>query len=138
MCGSLFSAISVVLVKKLHSTDSSYAIFFSQSIVGFWIFLFPANVSNHHGDFNISFILIGIGIVSAIGQLIMTEGYRYVSVSKGSTMHMLVPVLNIIIGYFVFNEIFSPKELIGASLVIVACVGLIASKGLHFRFFGPR
>ena len=76
ICGALLSAVSVILVKKLHSCDSSYAIFFSQSIVGFWLFLFPANITSHQGDLSTATILIGIGIVSAIGQLIMTEGYK--------------------------------------------------------------
>ena len=32
--GAILSAISIVLVKKLHDTDSTYAIFFAQAIVG--------------------------------------------------------------------------------------------------------
>ncbi|MGQ1786004.1 MULTISPECIES: DMT family transporter [unclassified Saccharicrinis] len=137
MGGALLSAISVILVKKLHDTDSSYAIFFAQSIVGFWLFLFPANISSHHGDLSVGYILIALGVISAIGQLVMTEGYKYVPVSRGSSMHMMVPVLNIIIGYFFFEEVLSIKELTGAVLVVLACVGVIATKGLKFKFFKP-
>ncbi len=135
--GSLLSAVSVILVKKLHSSDSSYAIFFAQSIVGFWLFLFPANASTHNGNINIGMILIGLGVISAIGQLVMTEGYKFVPVSRGSSMHMMVPVLNILIGYLVFNESLTIKELIGAGMVVMACVGVIATKGIKFRFFKP-
>jgi len=137
--GSLLSAISVVLVKKLHSTDASVSIFFSQSLVGFWLFLLPANmVATHHGSWPVALILVGIGVVAAIGQLIMTEGYKYVPVSQGSTMHMLVPVFNIILGYWLFQEQLTAKEWTGALLVIISCIGVVSGKNLQFKFFGPR
>ncbi|MCW3788039.1 DMT family transporter [Plebeiibacterium sediminum] len=136
--GGVLSAISVILVKKLHHTDSSTSIFFSQSLIGFWLFMFPANTVSFEGNVNIAIILIAIGIVSAIGQLIMTEGYKYVEVSKGSTMYMLIPVFNIITGYYLFNEVLTFKEWIGALLVIIGCIGVVSTKALKFKFFGPR
>ncbi|TLX77639.1 DMT family transporter [Labilibacter sediminis] len=138
ICGALLSAVSVILVKKLHNSDSSYAIFFSQSIVGFWLFLFPANINSHQSDLSVGVILIAVGVVSAVGQLIMTEGYKYVQVSKGSTMHMMVPVINIALGYWLFEEAFTTKEWIGATMVIGACIGVVSFKSLKFKFFGPR
>jgi drug/metabolite transporter (DMT)-like permease len=138
LLGALLSAVSVILVKKLHNTDSSTSIFFSQSLVGFWLFLFPSNIANSEGNVSVAVILITIGIISAFGQLVMTEGYKYVQVSKGSTMHMMVPVINILIGYYFFNEILTIKELLGAIMVIVACFGVVGTKGLKFKFLGPR
>ncbi len=136
--GGLLSAISVIIVKKLHHTDSSTSIFFSQSLVGLWIFLFPSNTVSFEGSSGIAITLIAIGIVSAIGQLIMTEGYKHIEVSKGSTMFMLVPVFNIILGYYIFNEELSFKEWIGASLVILGCIGVVSTKAIKVKFFGPR
>ncbi len=137
LTGSVLSAISVVLVKKLHDTDTSYAIFFAQSILGFWLFIFPANASSHQGEFPVAIILIGLGVVSAIGQLLMTEGYKYVPVSRGSSMHMMVPVINILLGYWFFHETLTLKEIAGAAMVVVACLGVIGTKGIRFRFFKP-
>lgn len=138
MLGALLSAVSVILVKKLHETESSTSIFFSQSLVGFWLFLFPSNMATNEGGFSVAIILIAIGVVSAVGQLVMTEGYKYVEVSKGSSMHMLIPVFNILLGYYVFNEALTLMELAGAVLVIVGCIGVLGSKGIKFKFFGPR
>jgi len=138
IAGGIFSAISVILVKKLHHTESSTSIFFSQSLIGLWLFIIPANNASYEGNIYISIILIAIGVVSAVGQLVMTEGYKYVDVSKGSTMYMLIPVFNIILGYYVFGEIFTMKELFGATLVIIGCIGVIGTKALKFKFFGPR
>ncbi len=138
IAGGILSAISVILVKKLHHSDSSTSIFFSQSLIGFWLFLVPANTATFEGSISTSFILIAIGIISAVGQLVMTEGYKYVEVSKGSTMYMLIPVFNIILGYYFFNEVFSLRELTGAILVIIGCIGVVGTKALKFKFFGPR
>lgn len=121
---SVFSALSITIVKKLHATDSTYAIFFAQATVGFWIFIFPANtiaVDITNWQF---LLLIIAGITAVIGQLIMTEGYKFIPVSLGTSMHMLVPVLSLIIAYLFFNETLNGVELIGTGIIIAVCIVL--------------
>lgn len=125
MLSAITNAISIIIVKKLHGTDNSYAIFFAQSIVGFWLFLIPANLPELTGPVTSSYVLIFIGLASACAQLLNTEGYRHVSVATGSPFHMLIPIVNVIVGVFVFNEVFSLQEIIGSSLVVVACLGIL-------------
>nr|WP_319398613.1 DMT family transporter [uncultured Carboxylicivirga sp.] len=125
MCSAITNAISILIVKKLHGTDSSYAIFFAQSIVGFWIFLIPANMPEITGPVTGSYILVLIGVFSAMAQLLNTEGYRHVSIATGSPFHMLIPVVNVLIGVLVFNETFSALEIIGASLAVLSCLGIM-------------
>ena len=125
MCSAITNAISILIVKKLHGTDNSYAIFFAQSIVGFWIFLIPANMPQITGPVTGSYVLVVIGVFSAMAQLLNTEGYRHVSISTGSPFHMLIPVVNVIIGVLVFNEAFSTLEIIGASLAVLSCLGIM-------------
>jgi len=125
MLSAITNAISIIVVKKLHGTDNSYAIFFAQSIVGFWLFLIPANLPVLTGPVTSSYVLIFIGLASACAQLLNTEGYRHVSVATGSPFHMLIPIVNVIVGVFVFNEAFSLQEIIGSSLVVIACLGIL-------------
>jgi len=125
MLSALTNAISILIVKKLHGTDNSYAIFFAQSIVGFWIFIIPANLPELTGPVSGSYILILIGIASAFAQLLNTEGYRHVSIATGSPFHMLIPVVNVAIGVIVFGEIFTSLEIIGATLVVISCLGIM-------------
>lgn len=125
MLSAITNAVSILIVKKLHGTDNSYAIFFAQSIVGFWLFLIPANLPELTGPITSSYVLIFIGLASACAQLLNTEGYRHVSIATGSPFHMLIPIVNVIIGVFVFNEVFSTQEIIGSSLVVVACLGIL-------------
>jgi drug/metabolite transporter (DMT)-like permease len=125
MLSAVTNAISILIVKKLHGTDNSYAIFFAQSIVGFWLFLVPANLPELTGSVTSSYVLILIGLASACAQLLNTEGYRHVSIATGSPFHMLIPIVNVIIGVFVFNEVFSTQEIIGSSFVVMACLGIL-------------
>lgn len=130
MLSAITNAVSILIVKKLHGTDNSYAIFFAQSIVGFWLFLVPANLPELTGPVTSSYVLIFIGIASAFAQLLNTEGYRHVSIATGSPFHMLIPIVNVIIGVLVFKEVFSTQEMIGSALVVLACLGILLINGL--------
>ncbi len=125
ICSAFTNAISILLVKKLHDTDDSYAIFFAQSIIGFWIFIIPANTPELTGNVSASYILILIGIFSAMAQLLNTEGYRHVSIATGSPFHMLIPVVNVIIGVVLFQEKLSTMEIVGAGIVVLSCLGIM-------------
>jgi drug/metabolite transporter (DMT)-like permease len=120
------NAISIVIVRKLHETDDSYAIFFAQSIVGFWIFILPANIPEISGTMGGSWLLLVVGLSGMAAQLLNTEGYRHIPVSKGSPFHMLIPVLNVAAGILFFGETLSLTEGIGALVVVASCVGLMA------------
>ena len=98
IAGSVTTGLAVVFVKKLHESDNSMAIFFSQCIVGFWMFLIPSGVTQAKGNLTEILLLVLVGLVATIGQLFMTEGYKYVNVATGSLLQSLVPVFNLLSG----------------------------------------
>lgn len=120
--GAMLGGIALVIVKKLHDTDSSYAIFFAQCVIGLWIVIVPANVVPCSIGLHGGLLLVAIGVTSAIGQLLSTEGYRHLTVAKGSLLGMLVPVLNYIMGVTLFEEPVSARSLIGSAVVLGASV----------------
>ena len=124
--GAVCSGIAIVIVKKLHDTDSSYAIFFAQCLVGFWLFVVPANVVADAGGMSEGVLLLSIGIVAAVGQLLMTEAYRYVTVTTGALLNMLVPVFNFALALAVFHETFTIIEIAGTILVVSSCALVIS------------
>ncbi|MDO9465083.1 MAG: DMT family transporter [bacterium] len=128
--GAITSGIAVVYVKKLHDTDSSYAIFMAQCIIGFWLVVIPANLIPCSVGISGGILLLGIGITAAIGQLLMTYGYKDLSVSTGSLLSMLVPVFNIPLGILLFNEKVSAYMLIGSALVLTSCVYMILKRNI--------
>lgn len=123
--GAMLGGIALVLVKKLHDTDSSYAIFFAQCVIGLWVVVVPANVVPCAIGWTGGLLLVAIGIASAIGQLLSTEGYRYLPVMKGSLFGMLVPVLNYGVGVILFAEPLSVRSVIGSAAVLGASVAAL-------------
>ena len=120
--GAMLGGIALVLVKKLHDTDSSYAIFFAQCVIGLWIVVVPANIVPCSIGWAGGLLLVAIGITSAVGQLLSTEGYRHLPVMTGSLLGMLVPVLNYIVGVTLFGEPISVRSILGSATVLGASV----------------
>jgi drug/metabolite transporter (DMT)-like permease len=125
IAGSITTGLAVVFVKKLHDSDNSYAIFFSQCIVGFWMFLIPSGTTQAKGDLTELLLLVLIGVVATIGQLFMTEGYRHVNVATGSMLQSMVPVFNLLAGWFIFHEQYTVIEILGAFIIVSSCFFLV-------------
>lgn len=130
IAGSVVTGLAVVFVKKLHDSDNSYAIFFSQCIVGFWMFLVPSGVTQSSGNMTELLLLVLVGVVATIGQLFMTEGYKYVNVATGSLLQSMVPVFNLLSGWLIFHEHFSTVEMTGAFVIVGSCFALVI---INFR-----
>ena len=124
--GAVLSGVAVVAVKKLHETDSTYAIFFSQCLFGLWIVLVPANMSEGSVGYGGGALLLALGLTAVVAQLLMTESYRYTSACLGSLLGMILPVMNLAVGILIFREPVSVRGLAGAALVIACCVAIIA------------
>ena len=125
IAGSVTTGLAVVFVKRLHDSDNSYAIFFSQCIVGFWMFLIPSGATQAKGNTTELLLLVLVGIVATIGQLFMTEGYRYVNVATGSLLQSMVPVFNLLAGWLIFHEKYTTIEMIGAFVIVSSCFLLV-------------
>jgi len=120
--GAVLSAISIVSIKRLHETDSTYAIFFAQCVIGIWLMIVPANLAPRPiGCFG-GILLLGIGIFATVGQLLLTESYRHLSVSSGSILSVLVPVLNFFAGVVIFHEHVSFWSVVGSLLILTSCI----------------
>jgi drug/metabolite transporter (DMT)-like permease len=118
----MLGGLTVVLVKKLQDTDSTVSIFFSQCLIGFWLLLIPSTAAPLSCGYSGCIILLCIGLLAAVGQLVMTEGYRHVTVASGSIITLLSPVLNITVGTMLFHEVFPPMAMVG-SLVLLLAIG---------------
>ncbi len=123
--GAALGGLAVVIVKKLHDTDSSYAIYFAQCVIGLWVVVIPANLVPCSIGFSGGLLLVAIGVTATIGQLLSTEALRYLDVSMGSLLGMMVPVINYFIGAMIFNETISWQSVIGSAAVIGSCIIVI-------------
>lgn len=127
----VLSGLAIMYVKKLSATESSSSIFLSQCIGGFWITLLPAHAIASPLGWGPAALLLAIGLVAALGQLLMTWSYKHVDVSTGSLLGLLVPVANIVAGIVFFGESFQPIEIVGAVVTLLACFLLVLVKMKH-------
>jgi len=128
--GAMIAGIAVTLIRKLHDTDDSLAIYFSQCAVGIWLVIMPAFSSEGVIGFKGVFILLGIGASVTIGQLLMTEGFKYVPVKTGSLLLMFETVLCYVAGVAIFGEPLTAPCLLGTVLVIGACAVVLIRRKL--------
>ena len=126
--GAVIAGIAITLIRKLHDTDDSLAIYFSQCVVGMWLVIIPAFRSDTAVGLTAVFILLGMGASITIGQLLMTEGLKYVPVKIGSLLLLLDPVLCYIAGVVIFSEPLTLSCLLGSILVIGSCAIVLASR----------
>ena len=67
-------------------------------------------------------------IVVAIAQLEMTRAYQVMSVARGSSIQMLLPIVTGIGGFLCFGETFHTTEILGAMLTLLATWCVVAGK----------
>jgi drug/metabolite transporter (DMT)-like permease len=126
LAGAVVAGFAIVAVRRLTATDSAPSIFMSQSLVGFWVALGPALARPVAFSPRLALILVGIGLVAAAAQLLMTWSYGRVDIATGSLLSMLTPVINVGIGVLAFRERFGPVEAVGAAIVLAACTAVMA------------
>jgi drug/metabolite transporter (DMT)-like permease len=119
--GAVLAGFAVTIIRKLHDTDDSLAIYFSQCLIGMWLVIGPALGSEEAVDLKGIFILLGMGGSITIGQLLMTEGFKYVPVKIGSLLMMLETVLCYVAGIVIFSEPLTWSILLGSVLVVGSC-----------------
>jgi drug/metabolite transporter (DMT)-like permease len=125
----LIGGVVVVTIRKLHETDSSYAIYFSQCALGFLIAVMPSSIRTSQVDLRDGLILLLIGVTATIGQLMMTQSYKHLPVRTGATLAMLEPMFCYFAGVTLFGETFSARSIVGTMLIIGSCVAVILRDG---------
>jgi drug/metabolite transporter (DMT)-like permease len=89
------------------------------------MFLVPSGATQAKGDVSELLLLVLVGVVATIGQLFMTEGYKYVNVATGSLLQSMVPVFNLFSGWLIFHEQFSTIEMVGSLIIVGSCFALV-------------
>jgi len=125
----VMGGLCIVTIRKLHETDSSYAIYFSQCAIGFLIAVVPASAGSSEIDFGDCLILVLIGVTATVGQLMMTQSYKHLPVRMGATLAMLEPVFCYLAGVALFGELISAKSIMGTLLIIGSCVAMLLHDG---------
>jgi len=121
IAGGLFAGWAILSIKKLHETDTSRAIIFSQSFFGFFIVALPAHSYGYALAWPAWSVLVAVGLVAAAAQLQMTHAYRFIGATEGSLLSMLTPVMNVVLGLIIFQEAVTMRSLAGCIIVLLGC-----------------
>ena len=125
LAGAAAGGAAIVCLKKATATDSSYAIFLAQCVVGFWLVAVPAVRGAGGVGWGVGLLLVVIGITATAAQVLMTWGFGFVSVTSGSLLGLLTPLFNVVVGTMFFGEAMKALELAGSALVLASCVGVV-------------
>ncbi|MEP4076175.1 DMT family transporter [Haloferula sp.] len=120
IAGAVAAGIVVVLIRQLRHTEHTATIYASQCFASAMFAAWPAIGPTISLPTSAILLMILGAVIVAIAQLWMTHAYRTLSVARGSSMQMLLPITTAIGGYFIFGERFTPIELLGAGLTLLA------------------
>lgn len=127
IAGAIAAGIIVVLIRQLRHSEHTATIYSSQCFASAMFAAWPAVVPTLSLPGNAILLMVLAAAIVAIGQLAMTHAYRTLSVARGSSIQMLLPITTAIGGFFFFNERFSAIELLGAALTLLATWQIIRS-----------
>ncbi len=122
--GALIAAGVVVVIRQLTRTETSGTIFASQCIyAGLFALPFCFTVTAP-GLMDIGLLTLA-ALLASVGQIGMTEGFRYLPVSIGGAFQIMLPLCITLCGWVLFDETFSQNQIIGAGLILAGCYGVV-------------
>lgn len=129
LVGALSAAGAVVVIRQLTRTYHSGAIYLCQCIYLILV-MTPFAIFYFEWPGGMAFLLISVAaIISSLGQIAMTESYRYLPVATGASIQMALPVTASIGGVLLFAESFTNLQVMGAALIVAACYRVVVGGG---------
>ncbi len=134
--GAITAAMVVVVIRQLTRTETSATIFASQCVYGLLLALPFA--ARHNVQLTIvDIVLLSVGaLCAAVGQLAMTEGFRFLTVATGGAFQITLPLLISTGGVLFFGEHFTVVQAIGGALILAGSFQTVV--GLKWRAVPAR
>jgi drug/metabolite transporter (DMT)-like permease len=108
----------VVTIRQLHVREHSSTIFAAQCVYGLLLCGGPAIGTLTVISLTAWAVMIVTSVCASVGQLLMTQAFRDLSVAEGSLLQMLVPLGIALGGAVCFQEHFTALELVGGALIV--------------------
>lgn len=125
LAAAMCTAIATIEVRRLTATERTGAIVFYftalTTLIGLasvflgWVMPTPRDLA----------LLIGIGFLGGIGQILLTESYRYADASLIAPFEYTTMIWATLLGWFLFSQLPAPAVIAGASLVTAAGILVI-------------
>jgi drug/metabolite transporter (DMT)-like permease len=122
---AIASGVIVTIIRKLHTTYNTATIYAAQCLFGAIICLPGSLLHMSMPSLNGWFFLIGAALFVNISHITMTQGFRHISVAKGSSLHLLTPVLVTGASIILLGESFTTLDIIGGTTIVLSCLFII-------------
>ena len=126
LVGAVGSGWVVVIIRRLRHEEHPATIYASQAFYGL-VIAAPAAVNLPQLPASAWVTLAAGAVIVTTAQLIMTRAYQFMSVSRGSSLQMLLPLATAVGGFVFFGESFHPLEIAGAALTLLATWRVVVS-----------
>lgn len=127
LSGAVGAGWVVVIIRRLRHEEHPATIYASQALYSL-IFAFPAAAKLPALPSAAAWVLALAAVIVTFAQLVMTRAYQTMSVSRGSALQMLLPLVTALGGYLCFDERFHPLEITGAILTLLATWRVVVSR----------
>ncbi len=125
LMGAMFAALAQVFARKLVATESTGSIVFYFSITSSCLALLTVPFGWKFPSSYEFILLVSAGLLGGVGQILLTESYRYAEVAVIAPFEYCSIILALLIGYFIFDEIPTVMTMIGVALIITAGIIII-------------
>lgn len=127
MAGAVGSGWVVVIIRRLRHEEHPATIYASQAVYSLFIAA-PAVVKLPVLPSVAWMGLTAGAVIVTIAQLIMTRAYQFMSVSRGSSIQMLLPLTTAVGGFLFFGERFHALEIAGGLLTLLATWRVVSAR----------
>ncbi|MEM6613926.1 MAG: DMT family transporter [Cyanobacteria bacterium P01_C01_bin.72] len=125
---SFFAALAFVTVRKLSATEPPLRIVSYFAIFGLTISSLPMLWKWQTPTLEQCLMLLGVGLTTTIGQLLLTRGYQNApAASVGIFTYTSVP-FGTFLGWLIWKEVLDLNSLFGAGLIILAGIIVLRTK----------
>lgn len=131
LASSFLAAMAFVTVRKLSATEPTLRIVSYFAIFGLTISSIPMMLHWQTPTVSQYIMLMGVGLTTTIGQLLLTRGYQNApAASVGIFTYTSVP-FGTFLGWLVWNELLDINSLFGAILIVLAGVVVLRTKAVQ-------
>jgi len=125
LAASMLGALSIIQTRKLVETEqtATIVVYFSLICSAFGLLTVPLGWSTP--ELYIAALLVLAGICGGIGQLLLTESYRFADTSTIAPFEYTSMLFGLAIGFLIFGETPTVTTMVGASIVIGAGLFII-------------
>ncbi len=131
---SLFMGFAYNCIRMIKSTEHPLVIIFYFPLVCIPIASFACIFYWVQPDLKEFLFLIALGIMTQVAQYFMTRAYQLEEAAKVSNINYLGVIFGVVIGVYLFDELYTIKTLFGISLVLAGVIMNLFAKKINQKF----